>query len=299
MVTGAAGFVGRHVVNRLKFDGWVVSSCDIKYGSDCREWFKLDRKVDLLVHCAAVVGGRMTIDHEPMKVATDLAIDSDFFQYIVRNNPWRAMYFSSSAAYPIALQTGVPPVVRTRPSYLEGKLSENQISFDRPKQPDAIYGWVKLIGERLAQEVNAMGRNVHVFRPFSGYGGDQDLDYPFPSFIERARRRADPFVVWGDGQQTRDFIHIDDIVNAVMAILPYGPAEIGPINLCSGQATSFAELAELVCEQTAFWPEFQFLTDKPVGVRHRVGDPTKMLRYYRPQISLVDGIRRALGNSER
>ena len=71
----------------------------------------------------------------------------------------------------------------------------------------------------LAYHGKRLGVPVTIVRPFSGYGPDQDTTYPFTAFAERAARRADPFDVWGDGQQVRDFVHVTDIVNATLALV--------------------------------------------------------------------------------
>jgi nucleoside-diphosphate-sugar epimerase len=159
-------------------------------------------------------------------------------------------------------------------------------------RPDQTYGWAKITGEMLAAHVNAAGIPVHVFRPFSGYGADQSPDYPCRAFLDRARRREDPFVIWGDGRQTRDFIHIDDIVAAVFAAIEQDVR--GPVNLCTGIPTSFTELATLVTEAVGYAPAFEYLRDKPTGVQYRVGSPSLMRSFYEPKISLEQGIRMAL-----
>ncbi len=121
---------------------------------------------------------------------------------------------------------------------------------------------------------------------------DQDLDYPFPSYIARALRKDDPFDIWGDGYQVRDFIHMQDVVDAVDKAIELDIP--GPVNLGSGQATSFRELAKLVCKLQGYSPEYNFIETAPVGVTYRVADPTKMLSFYKPKISLTQGIVKAL-----
>lgn len=284
LVTGSAGFIGRHVTARLRADGWAVHGVDVKDGVDCRTVFATDCRFDLIVHCAAVVGGRWTIEREPLRVATDLAIDSDFFQFVHRTRPWRAVYFSSSAAYPVALQTGANAVA----------LAESMLDLDDPRLPDVVYGWVKLTGEQVARLVNAERDVVHVFRPFSGYGPGQDLDYPFPSLVDRAMRRADPFDVWGDGAQCRDWVHVDDIVELVMRVLPESPSVVGPVNVCTGRATSFLDLANLVTAAAGYAPLVRTLPDAPTGVRYRVGDPVGMRQFHEAKITVEEGVSRAL-----
>lgn len=293
LVTGDAGFVGNHFARRLIADGWSLHCWDIARTpmEDCRRLFATDHGgFDLVIHCAAVVGGRATIEGQPMAVATDLAIDSDLWQWALRTRPGRVVYFSSSAAYPTWLQN------RGRP----GRLTESTIDLSGRddeahhgiRQPDQTYGLAKLVGEIQAAHVRAEGVPVTVVRPFSGYGEDQALDYPHPSFIDRAARRADPFDVWGDGQQTRDWIHIDDITDAVMACVEGGVD--GPLNLCTGRATTFDELAAIVCGQAGYSPELRHHPDAPSGVRYRVGDPTLMSAVWTPRVSLEEGVARAL-----
>lgn len=292
LITGHRGFVGRHLVAALEVDhdlfGIDVKATPGGY-QDCRDFFREDRRVghfDLVLHCAAVVGGRATIEGEPMKVATDLAIDSDLFQWALRCRPGRVVYFSSSAAYPARYQR-------------EGctlPLVEDDIDPTFAQEPDAIYGWVKLTGERLAAHARAEGLPVTVLRPFSGYGSDQDLDYPFPSLIDRALRREDPFTVWGPGTQVRDWVHIDDVVGATLAAVEQGVD--GPVNICSGVGTSFVALAQQVCRAAGYEPVVEPQPDKPYGVHHRVGDPTLMRTFYEPQVSLEQGIARALAQRQ-
>jgi nucleoside-diphosphate-sugar epimerase len=284
LITGSAGFVGTHF--QIALAGHDLTLVDIVDGNDCRDFFRRsDTRFDLVVHLAAIVGGRQTIEGQPLKVATDLAIDSDMFQWALRTRPGRVVYYSSSAAYPVALQN--------RDTHIHGRpLLEGDIEFDYIERPDLTYGWAKLTGEMLAQHAANAGVRVHVFRPFSGYGEDQDASYPFGAFRDRACAKADQFEVWGDGRQVRDFIHIDDVVAATLAAVEQDVP--GPVNLCTGKPTSFLELAYMFTKAAGYRPEITPLSDKPVGVQYRVGDPAKMLSFYTPKIGLEEGIRRAL-----
>lgn len=293
LVTGHLGFVGRHVYAQLLADGWEVVGCDIREprsGGDCRELFRESNyRHDLVVHCAAIVGGRLKIEGQPMEVATDLAIDSDFFQFVLRTQPNRAIYFSSSAAYPVSLQTRL----------FGTRLVESDIDPVRPALPDAVYGWVKLTGERLAQYANEAGANIHVVRPFSGYGSDQDLTYPFPAMIRRALRADPTFHVWGPGTQIRDWVHIDDVIDFLACLIDLDAADVGPVNICTGRGTSFIDLATAMMSQAGYEAPIFCDATKPVGVMHRVGDPAKMNEIRPARVSLEEGIGRALRAGRR
>jgi nucleoside-diphosphate-sugar epimerase len=295
LVTGHAGFIGRHMVAALRARGYDVLGVDIaaldrgrSVRGDCRDWFRTapeDARVDLVVHCAAVVGGRTMIDGEPLRLAAeDLSIDAELFRWALRTRPRRIVYFSSSAAYPVELQQ-----MRNA-----SKLAEHHIGGQFFGMPDATYGWVKLTGERLAAEANAEGIRTHVFRPFSGYGADQALDYPFPAIVQRAATHdpAQPFRVWGHAASTRDWVHVDDVVRCVLA---HVDADVlGPANICTGRATSFAELAHMALARFGI-DGVPVVGDesKPMGVFHRVGDPALMSEVYTPRITVEEGLDRA------
>jgi nucleoside-diphosphate-sugar epimerase len=285
LLTGDAGFVGRHFLERLKADGWDIEGCDIRRGmtEDCRRVFEGSTHYDLVVHCAAIVGGRAKIEGAPMAVADNLSIDAGLWQWALRTRPGRVVYFSSSAAYPVVLQTGSTPWT----------LAEEDMHIaDGIRQPDQTYGLAKLVGEIQASLVREEGVPVTVIRPFSGYGTDQPTDYPFPAFIDRALAKTDPFTVWGDGQQVRDWVHIDDIVELTMACVEAGVD--GPVNACTGRPTSFDELATIVCREAGYMPDLHHVLDAPSGVQYRVGSPAVMNTIHTPAVSLEEGVRRAM-----
>jgi nucleoside-diphosphate-sugar epimerase len=286
LITGADGFVGRHFQRHLEAAKAEITALDIKSGYDRRDFFKQSTEsFDLVVHLAAIVGGRATIEGNPIGVATDLSIDAEMFNWALRTGQRRIVYFSSSAAYPVDLQ---------RQPY---RLREADIDLGDVRNPDFSYGWAKLTGELLAEYARRQaGIEVYVFRPFSGYGGDQALTYPFPSFIKRTVERSDPFEIWGDGNQVRDFIHVDDVVAASLRAVELGIQE--PVNLGWGRPTTFNQLAKLCFKVAGVRPKrIRHLTEKPVGVDYRCSDNSRLLTFYQPRISLEDGIQRALDNA--
>lgn len=284
LVTGSKGFIGRHFTHYLRAQDWLVLECDIRDPEplDCRRFFHQSRiHFDLVVHAAAVIPDLEQRGLNAMPVAGNLEIDAAFFQWAMKTMPTKAVYFSSAAAYPIDLN---------RP---ERGMKEDDIDLDDLRQPDGMYGMVKLVGEVQAREARHHGLDVLVVRPQTGYGEDQSLSYPFPKFIAQAKQRADPFVVWGSGKQIRDLIHVDDIVAATMALLDAG--ENGPVNLGIGLPIDMAYLAKKVSHGVPnYVPSFAFQYDKPEGSPARYADIEKMLEFYSPKISVWDGIKRAL-----
>lgn len=277
LITGSSGFIGKSFSNRLKNHD--LTLIDIKEGKDCRDFFKSSTEVfDLVIHCAAIVGGRKTIDGSPLDVASNISIDVELFQWAIKTKQKRIVYFSSSAAYPIKLQTHSKSI----------KMKEEYIDFNSLDFPDMTYGWSKLTGEYMAKFAEENGVIVHKFRPFSGYGPGQSFDYPFPSLIKRAINKDKEFIIWGDGEQVRDFIHIEDILDSVLFSVENNI--VGPVNLGTGVPTSFTNLATQICNAVNHKPEYKYLKDKPTGVEYRVADISNMKIFYTPKISLYEGI---------
>ena len=292
LVTGGCGFVGRHLIQRLLIENNEVHCVDPLallsgaiqpkdwplfnpldydnfhyYSEDCRNWFSRIKDSDFsyAFHLAAMVGGRKMIENNPLAIADDLSIDAAYWQWAVKARPGKSVVFSSSAAYPIHLQ---------RPdSYT--LLKENMITFDENLgMPDLTYGWAKLTHEycaRLAYEKH--GIESVSYRPFSGYGVDQDDSYPFPSICKRilANQGASEIKVWGSGKQMRDFIHIDDCIDGVfltMDKIKDGSA----LNLSTGEFTSFIDFVVTAAEILGFEPNVIGSSNTPEGVFARGGD---------------------------
>jgi nucleoside-diphosphate-sugar epimerase len=235
-------------------------------------------------HFAAIVGGRAKIDGDPMLVALDLSIDAEFFLWVCRQKPERVLYPSSSAAYPVDLQTESGAIA----------LSESDIDFKNMGQPDMTYGWSKLTGEYLAH-IAAKYYDVSVtcIRPFSGYGEDQDLSYPIPAIARRAALKENPFEVWGTGKQGRDFVHIQDVMDCTLYAMD-NISDGKAINIGSGKLTTFLEIIEIFTSFAGYDPDIKKLLDKPVGVHSRYADMSYVNNDlgWKPKLSIEDGMRR-------
>lgn len=316
LITGGAGFVGRHFTHRFLEAGDEVHVVDPvvehtggiapaagwplydprDYASfhyhdrDCRDFFEArqDSDFDLVLHLAAMVGGRLMIENNPLVVAEDLSIDAEYWRWATRAEPRKTVCFSSSAAYPVKYQT----VDDYR------LLREDMIAFDADLgMPDMSYGWAKLTCEYLARLAHEKhGLKSVCYRPFSGYGEDQDDSYPFPSICKRvlARKGAAEVEVWGTGTQMRDFIHISDCVDGVlqtMDAIDDGDA----INLSTGIYTSFIDFIRLAAELCGYAPEVVPLSSMPAGVHARGGDTAKQRELgFTAGIDFRTGVSRAL-----
>jgi GDP-L-fucose synthase len=316
LITGGAGFVGRHFVQHFLGCGDEVHAVDsvapltggidpasgwpmfeprdfksFKFlREDCRDFFRRvrDTDYDYALHLAAMVGGRAMIESNPIAIADDLSIDAEYWQWAKVAKPGKTLCFSSSAAYPIKYQRAGDYIL----------LREEMISFDEEiSMPDMSYGWAKLTCEYLARlAYQKHGLKSVSYRPFSGYGEDQDDSYPFPSICKRAlaNKGAKVLEVWGSGTQMRDFIHIDDCVAGTVATMDKiddGDA----VNLSTGLYTSFIEFARMAAELVGYRPEVRGMSDKPEGVHARGGDTAKQKALgFSYTIDFAAGIKRAL-----
>jgi len=328
LVTGGCGFVGRHMTRRLLKEGyslWIVDDCSIGIHTD--EWLPgaenrkelapgvisyddgkvvfihgdardfFSARADLgglkepefgdVYHFAAIVGGRLTIDGNPLAVALDLALDALCFNWAIDAKPERLLYASSSAAYPVDLQGEDGAVA----------LKESDIQFGgRLGQPDMTYGWSKLTGEYLARIAHEhYGLHTACVRPFSGYGEEQDLTYPVPSIALRAAKHEKPLTVWGSGLQGRDFVHIDDCIEAILRTLA-SVNDGSAINIGSGKLINFREVAGLFAKLEGYETDIKPIEDKPVGVHSRYADISHMKETlnWEPAISIEEGFERVL-----
>jgi UDP-glucose 4-epimerase len=245
---------------------------------------------DYIYALASVVGGRTKIDGDPIGVGIDLAIDASFFLWLVRNKEkiGKVLYASSSAAYPVNLQKHEGHVA----------LDESMINFTTGElgQPDMTYGWSKLTGEYLScLAASHYGIDIACVRPFSGYGEDQDLTYPVPAIAFRVARGDNPVTVWGTGEQGRDFVHIEDCITAMLAVVERIHDGSG-INIGTGKLTTFLEVAAKFLQLAGRSAAIRPMIGQPVGVQSRYCDPTRMeqLLAWKPEISIEDGFSRVL-----
>lgn len=272
LVTGSAGFIGGHVAAALEQASWSVTGADIETGTDVRRLPVAS--YDLVVHCAAVVGGRRVVELAPLEHAANLAIDASLFEWAAVSQPGRVVYFSSSCAYPAKL------------SSTPGRLQEAEIDPYSPRWPDELYGWTKLTGELVAGVAADAGIPVSIVRPFSVYGPGMKDGFAITSFTDQIRRRADPVEIWGPGTQVRDFIHVRDVARAVLAMAEQGID--GPVNLGTGRGTSLVNLVHMMGDAAGYGPAVCTQKGMPAGLPCLVADPSLLRSFCAPAVKLED-----------
>lgn len=285
LVTGGCGFIGRHFTKKMVDLGYKVTNvdnlcsnssllpsnwplhlvCDIEFvNCDIIEYLKThDTSFDIIIHAAAIVGGRQTIENDPLLIAHNITIDTELFRWIEMHPPKHLIYFSSSAVYPLSLQT--------LEHHRKLKLEDVDILNNNISIPDLTYGWSKLTGEFLLYTLSKkVSTTISIYRPFSGYGEDQHDSYPFPSILKKVLDNRNSIDIWSDA--VRDFVYIDDIVNYVLSTC-FHHEKIRVLNIGTGVGTSMSELANQI---SMFVFEKQIdvkvLDDKPKGVYYRVSN---------------------------
>ena len=272
LITGADGFLGRHTSTHLQHKGHEV----VSFTQDVRTHLPFER-FDAVFHFAAFVGGRKGIDNNSWLIAQNIELDRVVFQWAEQFCK-KIIYPSSCAAYPLRLQQ--------TPNTFMQEDDFGEKTFD-------LYGLSKVVAETLLQKLSIP---AHVVRPFSVYGSGQSLDYPLPDIIRRAREGR--CSVWGTGQQTRDWVYIDDVVNAFETLLHI--KEPVTVNLGTGRGLSFKEVAEIVYEEIhGTRVPVEMLSDEPEGASHRVADTTRQICLGLPcNTPFEEGIRKILNEEQ-
>ena len=313
LITGGCGFIGRHFTKKMCDLGYKVDIVDnmvsksalypdkwmnrlkcnpdsyVFYEEDMLDFLrKTSKSYDIIIHAGAIVGGRETIENDPLLVSYNITTDNELFRWIEKNPTKYLVYFSSSAAYPIKLQT--------HEYHRKLKLEDIDIKNNNICVPDLTYGWSKLTGEfALGILSKRVDTNISVYRPFSGYGEDQHDSYPFPSIMKRViakckedKDNTSKIDIWSDA--VRDFVYIDDVVEYVLQTC-FHSNKLTVQNIGSGIATSMSELAKKVAKiKYDKEIEINILDNMPKGVYYRVSDDK--IDY--PITALDDGIRKSL-----
>jgi GDP-L-fucose synthase len=285
LITGGCGFIGRHFTKKMTDLGYSTTIVDNMMSKSAllpEQWPKhlkceynflnmdvLDylknttNTFDIIIHASAIVGGRETIENDPLLISYNITIDNELFRWIEKNPVKHLVYFSSSAVYPISLQT--------HENHRKLKLEDIDVFNHHISIPDLTYGWSKLTGEFLLSILSKrVDTTISIYRPFSGYGEDQHESYPFPSIMKKVISNPDNVDIWSDA--VRDFVYIDDIVEYVLHTC-FHDQKIRILNIGTGIATSMSELAQTISKivhkkQT----NINILDDKPKGVYYRVSE---------------------------
>ncbi len=307
LITGGASFIGSHLVDTLVERGANVrvsddfssgsmdnlsAVCDqieIKQGNLKRRAFadEATKDIDTVFHLAADHGGRGYIAEFPANCATNMALDTTVYEAAVQNGVDRITFASSACVYPTDIQQE-----RTR-------LEEDMVNFDERggAYADEVYGWAKLMGERSLQAFEEQyDIDASIVRIFSAYGPRENETHAVMALIAKAYIEQDPFHIWGDGGQSRNFTYVGDIVSA-LRLAAEQITDGTAVNAGIERYITINETVEMIFDTLNWEPEkIHRDSDKPVGVRHRAANTTKAREHigWEPEYSFREGIERTI-----
>ena len=307
LVTGGASFIGSHLTDALVDKGAKVRVVDnlssgrlanIKSHVESEQVDfveadltepgaaqKLVEGIQIVFHLAADHGGRGYVDLHQAACTTNLALDGMLFRACHELGVEKVVYASSGCVYPNHLQTDPGEIL-----YLQEEM------VGPPFDADNMYGWAKLMGEMTLQSFHQdWGLKSASCRYFTVYGERGHENHAVIAMIARAFISQDPYVVWGNGEQIRNWTHVDDIVSGT--ILAAEKIDDGTaINLGTMERTRVIDAVQEVLSYTGHDAQIELHPEMPTGPMNRVADNAlaRRLLDWSPQVNFVDGLHRTL-----
>jgi nucleoside-diphosphate-sugar epimerase len=306
LVTGGTSFIGSHLVDALVKRGATVRVVDdLSSGkfenisgigggqlefinADLRESGVAEAAIDdmsVVFHLAADHGGRGYVDLHQAACSTNLLLDGLIFRACHRAQVEKVVYASSGCVYPNGLQTDPSQTVY---------LTEEMVG--PPYDADNMYGWAKLMGEMtLRAYYKDWGMRSACCRYFTVYGPRGVENHAVIAMIARAHTRQDPFVVWGNGEQIRNWTYVDDVVEGT--ILAAEKVDDGSgINLGTMERIRVLDAVRQIVDAFQYEPKIEAHPEMPTGPLNRVADNTlaKERLGWEPKVKFVDGLRRTV-----
>jgi len=299
LVTGATGLVGRHLFSALKDAGARIKvivherrlpgagsvkrvQADLTKQTDC---LKAVKDVDYVFHLALArkhAEGASPSSREPdVEFNINMIMNTRILEACRITGVRRILICSSESVYPPG-----------------PKVCAEDMPLDHSPNPmRKSYSWVKRTVEQQARayaeefgyHTIAIVRPSIVYGPWDYFGPEGAA--VVPALIARAAQRRDPFLIWGDGEPYRDFIHARDVARGMMLALErYACCD--PVNLGSGEKVKILELARMIIELADYNPEIVFDKTKPQGPSRVLStEKARKVMGFEPQISLKNGLR--------
>ncbi len=309
LVTGGASFIGSHVVDRLVERGarHVRVVDDLSSGtldnikghidSGLVELVRADllapgatdaacRGIDYVFHLAAIHGGRGYVEMHDAECGRNLVIDGLMVKSAIDSGADKFVFASSGCVYPNYIQQDISK---------ELYLTEEMVG--PPYDSDHMYGWAKLMGELSLQSFyRDRGFKSVSCRLFTVYGERGVENHAVIAMIARAFIDQNPFEVWGDGTQIRNWTYVGDIANGMVAAAESDVVDGTPINLGTMERTRVIDAVHEVLRYTGKQADIKFLTNMPTGPLNRVASNqrAKDLIAWSPQMKFFDGLHKTI-----
>ena len=310
LITGGASFIGSHLVELLlkagahltvlddlssgKLENLGSMAKDVNFvQGDVRSQDKVEAAAagcEVMFHLANAHGGRGYIDTHPVECVNNLICDHAAFAAAAAVGCGRIIYAGSACAYPVSLQTDA-----TATNLLE----ESEAGFEVQGRafPDGEYGWAKLMGElQLRAFHRQFGIDTVACRIFTAYGPRENESHAVIALVAKALARMDPYPIWGDGSQTRNFTYVKDTVTG-MALAGARLNGCQAINIGTDEHISIDELIEEIFGILSWHPsEIKREIDMPVGVMRRAASLKKCRSEldWTPSWNLHDGLKETI-----
>ena len=303
LVTGAGGFIGGHLVRELLNRGYNIRAVDIKQKSDWYQifeasenftldmsdknnCFKMVEGVDHVINMACNMGGMGFIENNKALCMLSVLVNTHLLMACKEFKIKKYFFSSSACAYNKDLQNDAT---------IQG-LKETDAY---PANPEDGYGWEKLFSERMCRHfLEDYGLDVKVARYHNIYGPNGTYDggrEKAPAalcrkIIDSILKNEDLIDVWGDGNQTRSFLYIDDCVEATLKL--FDSNFHGPINIGSEEKVSINEMIDKIENISNKKVKKNYQLDKPKGVRGRNSDNTLIRKQlnWEPKYTLYQGL---------
>jgi UDP-glucose 4-epimerase len=313
LVTGGASFIGSHLVDRLVSLGAHVSVADdlstgkmdnLEQSKDRIKFIKTDLEYnsksearnifkdnEIVFHLAADHGGRGYISSHPADVCSSFAVDHHVFEACSDTNVEKVIFASSACVYPMDLQKDIGS------DYKLKETDSNTSNLDSYLSADIEYGWAKLMSEvQMNSFQKQFGLKGCPVRFVTAYGPRENETHAIIALIYKAVEHMDPYEIWGDGQQERDFTYVEDIIDGTV-LCAEKISDMTPVNLGTGKRYKMIDVANMIFRTLGWTPKnIAFDTSKPTGAVSRALDNTraKELLGWEPKYDLENGLRETI-----
>ena len=315
LVTGGASFIGSHIVDKLislgshvtvvdnlrsgKIENLKESWTKIKFIQKDLEYILRDeikgifKDKEIVFHLAAVHGGRQYIATHPADVSSNFSIDHHVLEACINSSVSRVIFASSACVYPTKLQAEVGS------NYNLKEEDSNPFNLNECMSADIEYGWAKLMTEmQMISFKKQYGMKGCPVRFVNAYGPRENKTHAVIALISKAVEQMDPYEIWGDGQQERDFTYVEDIVEGSI-LAAEKVSDCTPINLGTGRRWKIIDVVELICRIIDWRPsKFNFDVSGPVGPLSRALDNSraKIILGWEPKYTFEEGLRRTINS---
>jgi UDP-glucose 4-epimerase len=302
LVTGAAGFLGSALANRLAADGHVVRGLDDLSAGDP------GRLAPRVLFTRGDVNDRPKLwtQLQDVECVYHLAARVSVPESVLYPREYNAVNVGGTVSVMEAMRdAGVRRVVFVSSGAVYGEQSQQPLNEAQPPDPRSPYAVSKLSAEYYVRTIGILwGLESVALRVFNAYGPGQPLPAAHAPVIPRFLRQAQQggsLVVHGDGGQTRDFIYVDDVVEALVAAATAQSIDRRVINVGSGQGTSVRSLASLVGEVTGRTVDVLYSKAENGGVSRMCADIGLAIDKlgFQPKVTLADGLRLTLERDPR